>query len=187
MFSARIYSNDFNRIISASKAFVATSFHNKETLKLIRLEFNSKDSRVTAVACSGYMLSVEHAVITDCEESFIAYVNPSIRLPNKLFATFTLEENELLIRCDNYIFGFNQPKDKDYFDYDKAIPTNEPSFKIGFNANYLLTMLQAAKTSIGNVFKSPVVLEFTGNETMPVILRTNQDDIKMVLPVRLRD
>ena len=66
---ARILGNDFNRIMDATKQFCDTSTRHKEQ-EYIRLDFDAETQRVTALACDGYRLSVEHSVISACEESF---------------------------------------------------------------------------------------------------------------------
>ena len=183
VYSAKIYTNDFNRIISATKAFVAKNGTQK-AYQYIKLEFNAENQRVTAIAVDGYRMSVEHSVVSDCENDFIVYIKPTVALPKSKYATFSLDGNEAVVRCDDFMSGYEQPQAVD-FDWQKAIPQDEPSFKIGFNGNYLLTALQAAKSSAGNSFRSPVVLEFR-SPLDPVILKTNGDDIKMVLPIRIK-
>ena len=61
----------------------------------------------------------------------------------------------------------------------------ESTFRIGFNGNYLLTALQAAKVSTGGTYKNPIILEFNG-PTSPCVIRTNTSDVKMVLPIRIK-
>lgn len=186
MKSAKICTNDFNRLISATKNFtgarLADSCHH-----FIKLEFHAEESQVTAAALDGYRLSVEHSVISDCNEDFVAFVKSNIRLPSGKYASISLEDDgkEAVIRCDGFSFGYTQPQD-DNFDWQRAIPTSEVKYKIAFNGNYLLSALQAAKVSLGNSFKEPVVLEFR-SEREPVVLRTNKHDIKMVLPVLIRE
>ena len=182
--TARIFTNDFNRIIAATKSFAVTSSIRK-CHTYIKLEFCAEDQRVTAIAVDGYRLAVEHSVIDRCENDFVAYVKPNIRLPKNQYATLSLEENEAVIRCGDFMFGYSQPE-ADKFLWREAIPADDPTLRLGFNGNYLLSALQAAKVSIGGSFKDPVVLEFRNNLT-PVILRTNKDDIKMVLPIRIKD
>ena len=184
VYSAKIYTNDFNRIISATKSFVAKN-SAKKAQQYIKLEFNAENQRVTAIAVDGYRMSVEHSIISDCENDFIIYIKSTVALPKNQYATFSLDGNEAVARCGDFMFGYEQPDAFD-FDWQKAIPQGEPSFKIGFNGNYLLTALQAAKSSVGNSFKTPVVLEFR-SPLEPVILKTNGDDIKMVLPVRIKE
>lgn len=180
---ARILGNDFNRIMDATKQFCDTSTRHKEQ-EYIRLDFDAETQRVTAHACDGCRLSVEHSVISACEESFTVYLRSGCRLPKREYATIEKVGNEVQIRCAGALFGFEQPDVSQRFEWQKVIPKDKSSFKIGFNGNYLLTALQAAKVSAGQTFKNPIVLEFW-TPTSPVIIRTNTDDIKMVLPIRI--
>lgn len=186
MKSAKIYSNDFNRVIGATKNFTSQNSAHKAH-EFVKLEFCAQDNMMTAVAVDGYKLSVEHSVISDCGENFVCYVKSNIKLPSGVFATIEISDDsrEAIIRCNGVSFGFDQPKD-DKFDWESVIPKTDVTFKIGFNGNYLLQALQAAKISLGGGFKDPVVLEFR-NSVSPVILRTNKSDIKMVLPIRIKD
>ena len=181
---ARILGNDFNRIMDATKQFCGTSTRHKEQ-EYIRLDFDAETQRVTAHACDGYRLSVEHSVIGSCDENFTVYIRGGFRLPKKQYATIEKVENEVQIRCAGALFGFEQPDVSQRFEWQKVIPKDEPTFRIGFNGNYLLNALQAAKISAGQTFKNPIVLEFW-TPTSPVIIRTNTDDIKMVLPIRIK-
>lgn len=181
---ARILGNDFNRIMDATKQFCDTSTRHKEQ-EYIRLDFDAETQRVTAHACDGYRLSVEHSVISRCEENFTVYLRSGCRLPKREYATIEKVGNEAQIRCNGMLFGVEQPDILQRFEWQKVIPKDEPSFKIGFNGNYLLNALQAAKISAGQTFKNPIVLEFW-TPTTPVIIRTNTDDIKMVLPIRIK-
>lgn len=181
---ARILGNDFNRIMDATKQFCGTSTRHKEQ-EYIRLDFDAETQRVTAHACDGYRLSVEHSVIGSCDENFTVYIRGGFRLPKKQYATIEKVENEVQIRCAGALFGFEQPDVSQRFEWQKVIPKDEPTFRIGFNGNYLLNALQAAKISAGQTFKNPIVLEFW-TPTSPVLIRTNTDDIKMVLPIRIK-
>lgn len=182
---ARILGNDFNRIMDATKQFCDTSTRHKEQ-EYIRLDFDAETQRVTAHACDGYRLSVEHSVIGSCDENFTVYIRGGFRLPKKQYATIEMAENEVQIRCAGALYGFEQPDVSQRFEWQKVIPKDEPTFRIGFNGNYLLNALQAAKVSAGQTFKNPIVLEFW-TPTTPVIIRTNTDDIKMVLPIRIKE
>lgn len=181
---ATIYTNDFNRIVQATKQFCSIR-GTREPSRYIRLEFRAADSIVTAIAVDGFRMSVEHAVISDCDDDFDVYVKSSIKLPAKKYAEISLDGDEVTIRCDGNLYGFQQPHG-DFLDWEKALPDGEPSFRIAFNGNYLLSALQAAKASNGNSFRSPIVLEFRSN-CDPVIVKTNKNDIKMVLPLRMKE
>lgn len=182
---ATILGNDFNRIMDATKQFCGTSTRHKEQ-EYIRLDFDAETQRVTAHACDGYRLSVEHSVISGCEENFTVYLRSGCRLPKREYATIEKVGNEAQIRCNGMLFGVEQPDILQRFEWQKAIPKDEPSFKIGFNGNYLLNALQAAKISAGNTFRNPIILEFWG-PLNPVVIHTNEDDAKLVLPMRMKE
>lgn len=180
---ARILGNDFNRIMDATKQFCDTSTRHKEQ-EYIRLDFDAETQRVTAHACDGYRLSVEHSVIGSCDENFTVYIRGGFRLPKKQYATIEKVENEVQIRCEGALFGFEQPRNIEPFEWKNVTPKGDAHFRIGFNGNYLLDALQAAKISAGKTFRTPIVMEFW-TPTSPMVIRTNQADIKMVLPMRL--
>lgn len=179
---ARISTENFNRLIETTKAFCAT-VSGRATSMYIRLEFYKEASEVIAVACDGYRLSVEHS-IAECEEDFVVYIRSTIKLPKGDTAVIELEEKEVIIRCGGFVFGYKQPEG-DFVDWNNVIPKREPSLRIGFNGDYLLSALQAAKKSAGG-FRNPIILEF-GSPLQPVLIRTNTNDIKMVLPVRIKE
>lgn len=186
MKSARIFANDFNRLVEATKRFVSESNH-RPCNQYIKMEFCAAENQVTATAVDGYRLSVEHSVISDCEEDFVVYIKSNTKLPREQYARISLEDDgkEAVIRCNGLAFGYTQPE-QDGFDWRKAIPTTEAIYRIGFNGNYLLSALQSAKASVGGSLREPVVLEFRSN-VEPILLRTNKNDIKMVLPIRIKE
>lgn len=182
---ATINAKDFNRLIAATKGFV--ELNNKHPLlSFIRLEFSASSSQVTAVALDGYKMSVETAVLSSCDKDFIAYVRSNIKLPSRenLYAQIELIDGELIIRCEGFMFGYLQPDTDKWVDWKKAIPKDDVQYKIVFNGNLLLSALQAAKASCGNSLSKPITLEFR-NPLQPIVLRTNEEDIKMILPMRV--
>lgn len=180
---ARMQTDVFNRLIDATKGFTHKA-GTKPIHEFIRLEFHSGDSEVIAIAVDGIKLSVEHAVC-ESEENFVAYVKSNVKLPRKKKVEIELGEGEALLRCEGFVFGYQQPQGE-FLNWANVLPKGEPSFRIGFNGEYLLKALEAARISAGGTYKTPVVLEFR-SPTDPVIFRTNKNDIKMVLPVRLKD
>ena len=153
MKSAKIYTNDFTRLIAATKSFVGNSDY-RPCDQYIKLEFCAADNQVVAMAVDGYRMSIEHSVISDCDEDFVAFIKSNTKLPQKQYATISLTEDgkEAVIRCCGVSFGYTQPKDRG-FEWEKAIPTSEVKYRIGFNGNYLLEALQAAKVSAGENFR----------------------------------
>ncbi len=184
---AQIHTGAFNRILGATKAFTSSN-DNRPIMRYIRLEFSKETQSVTAIALDGYRMSVEHSVCVSVDEDFTAYIKP-IKLPNLRTATIEVKDGELFIRCDGAIYGFKQPDGDFPIDWKNALETIENDtvqFKIGFNGELLLSALQAAKASSGGMLSKPVALEFRGAEK-PITLRTGTNDIKVVLPVRMRD
>lgn len=188
MKSARILSDDFNRVIEATRNFVGVETVLNKSKSFIKLEFSAANNKMTAIAVDGFRMSVESCVISDCEKNFEAYIRPAVKLKRGRFAVIELDEDskEVNIRCDGFHFGYEQPEKSD-FDWVKALPSTPVQYRIGFNGNYLLQALQAAKVSCGGNFRKPVVLEFRSpNE--PMLIRTNNgEDIKLVMPIRLQE
>lgn len=188
MKSARIYANDFNKVIDATKNHVSTNCGVRKWQNFIKLEFSAQENKMTAIAVDGYRMSVETCVIDMCEEDFECYILPTVKLKNGCYARIDFYEDDeyVEITCNDFHFGYDQPE-KSTLDWKKVLPKNEPTYKIGFNGNYLLQALQAAKVSLGGNFRKPVVLELR-SPIEPILLKTNGgEDIKMVLPIRLKD
>lgn len=184
---ATINAKDFNRLIAATKMFAAQQYDKKHPLlTFIRLEFDAGNMQVTAIALDGYKMSAETAVLCSCDEDFTAYVRSNIKLPSResVYAQVELIDNELIVRCDDFIFGYLQPDTEKWVDWKNLIPKEDVQYKITFNGNLLLSALQAAKVSCGNSFSKPITLEFR-DPIKPIVLRTNKEDIKMILPMRV--
>jgi DNA polymerase III sliding clamp (beta) subunit (PCNA family) len=158
---AKISGGAFNRIVNATKAFSAKVNSRSRAYEYIRIEFDAEKDEAVAVALDGHRLSAEYATAT-AEESFVIYIKGNVKVPNNSVVTIELIENEAIFRCDGYVFGFAQPEGE-FMDWRSAIPSNSPTYKIGFNGDYLLSALQAAKASVGGTYKTPVVLEFRNN------------------------
>lgn len=183
MKKARMTTDVFNRLIDATKGFVQNT-GTKPPHQFIRFEFHSSDDEVIAIAVDGVKLSVEHAVCKS-EEDFTIYVKSNVMLPRKTEVEIELDEDEALLRCGGFVFGYQQPHGE-FIDWANVLPKGEPAFRIGFNGEYLLKALEAARITVGGTYKTPVVLEFR-SPLDPVIIRTNKNDIKMVLPLRIKD
>lgn len=183
---AQITAISLKRLIQATRGF-AKNGGARPIREYIRLEFSKEFSLVTAIAVDGYRMSVEHASCS-VDEDFTAYIKTNIPPARKnSWAVIELKEDACYINIDGCISGYTQPKGE-FIDWKEVLKntSDKPAqFRIGFNGDYLLSALQAAKASSGNVFKSPVTLEFRG-PLAPVLIKTNKSDVKMVLPVRLR-
>lgn len=179
---AIVNSDDFNRIVSATRKFVSENSPS-ESYHYIKLEFCAASSQVTAIAADGYKMSVEHAACR-CDTDMIACIHPGVRLPKKQDAVIEVTEQETVIRCGRFIFGSTAPKNENCFDWRKVLP-DAPIFRIAFNPGYLLDALQAAKASNKGKPREPVILEFR-SAIEPVIFRSREDNIKMVMPIKIK-
>lgn len=178
---AKISTDVFNRIIGATKNFCDRNSARKQLIN-VRLEFDSEKNECVAIGCDGYTMSVEHAV-ADCEESFSVFVSPMTKLPKGENAIFELHDDELIIRCGELIFDMKQTE-SNFIDWRKPIPASSPVYTIAFNGDYLFKALQAAKVSAGGRFKNHVILEVR-DPMEAIILKTNDEDIKLVFPIRI--
>lgn len=181
---ATINTREFNRLIAATKAFV--DVHGRRPLfKLIKLEFSAKNKRVTAVALDGFRMAVENAALAECDEDFIAYIGGNIKLPSRkdVYAQIELQGNRLIVDCEGLIYGCVQPAIEG-FDWGKVLPRSDARYKIAFNGDLLLSALRAAKISCGGKYSQYITLEIRG-ASEPIILRTNEEDIKLIMPIRI--
>lgn len=181
---AIINTREFNRIIAATKAFV--DVHGERPLyRFIKLNFSAKNKRVTAIALDGFRMAVENAALDECDEDFIAYIGSNIKLPSRkdVYAHIELQGNRLIVECEGLIYGCIQPTIEVSFDWRKVVPKGDARYKIAFNGDLLLSALQAAKVSCGGKYQQHITLEFR-SPLEPIILRTNEEDIKLVLPMR---
>lgn len=183
MKKASMSTGAFNRLIEATKAFRQKA-GSRPIHEYIRIEFHAENDEAIAVAVDGHRLSVEHALATS-NEDFAVYVRGNVKLPKDSTVDIELVDNEAIFRCDGFVFGYKQPDGK-FLEWENAIPKSEPQFRIGFNGDYLLSALQAAKASVGGTYKTAVVLEFR-TPLDPIILRTNGKDVKLVMPMRIKE
>lgn len=183
---AHIAAASLKRLIQATHGFVGKD-DSKPVHRYIRLEFSKEFSLVTAISVDGYRMSVEHASC-DPDEDFVAYIKANIPPCHKSsWATIEVKDRICYINIDGNITGYQQPEG-DFIDWKSVLgdTANKPKeYRVGFNGDLLLSALQAAKASVGNVFRSPIILEFRG-PLDPALIKTNKDDYKMVMPVRLK-
>ena len=188
---ALIEAHKLRRLIEATKKFISSDDNRRVLLQYIRLDFKKEGLTVQAFAIDGYRLALENTDCFDVDEDFTAYIKPfvpAIRTKNSIYATVEIVGKNCLIDIDGQIAGFRQ-LEGDKFNEQETLDNlqrNPVSFRIGFNGQYLLDAVQAAKASVSDFARTPVVLEFRGQRDA-VIIRTGKDNIKAVLPIRLRD
>ena len=184
---AQISAPSLKRLIQATRGFIDRSDRHP-VHKYIRLEFSREFSLVTAIAVDGYKISIEHATCS-VDEDFTAYIKAVIPPARKNSVAFIeLNDGVCSININGCIVGYQQPDDN-FIDWKNALSDVDQKpvqYRIGFNGDYLLAALQAAKASVGNTFSKPIILEFRSSLD-PLLIKTNQSDVKMVLPVRLKE
>lgn len=184
---AIIQGKNFNKLIDATKLFVSKNI-NDHFRTWIRIEFLKDKQGVKAIAIDGYKLSIENSYCDYVEDDFIIYVKPNIRKFHPKENLFIeLDGKRAYIQENDDVIGFTQPTDASYFDYAKLlqdIKEQEVLFKISFNSQFLIDALRSAKVGSSDL-NNMVTLEFRGNEK-PVFIRTEDDNIKMILPIRTR-
>lgn len=183
MKKAVLTTNDFNRLIYTTRDFITPV--GKPCYRYIKLDVDAEKQRITAAACDGYKLSVERAPC-EADESFSLYIKPIAKLPTKEQVTIELLGKDVLIRCAGNIIGFEQPELKDPFmNYEQFFKEKECAFRIGFDPRLLMQTVSAARTSIGQ--GQVAILEFMGPRD-PVFIRDKKgDNLRMVLPVRIKE
>jgi len=185
---AILESKDFIKLVDATKRFAAMS-DTKPIHTWIRLEFTKESNKVTAIAVDGYKMGFETRNCFDLDEDFVAYIRPNIKKPfvSQKYVAIELIGKRLLISYDSDIVGYQQP-DGEFLDWKKTyedIIGKDTTYKIGFNVDHLIAALQSAKASTPDRLRIPAVLEF-GNPHEPLVIRTGDGNVKIALPVRLK-
>ena len=107
-------------LIEATKKFLAIS-SRKPCHQYIRLEFDSERHTVAAVGVDGCRLSVEHSIAEYIDESFVAYIKPSIpKFKKEDTAIIELTDKRCTIQIGDTITGYLQPVDE-YLDYKNTL------------------------------------------------------------------
>lgn len=147
---------DFNRLIAATKSFIGKD-DRRQIYKYIKLDVEKSMTRgalVTAAACDVYRLSVERArAVQPVDESFSCYIPVCRNMPANSFVSIELvkvgRENDVLIRCEDMIFGCRQPKCKEEFvNYEKLFDA-KVAFRVAFRPEYLKKQSRRRKLQPG--------------------------------------
>lgn len=177
------------QLIGATKKFVGTSELSPMQM-YIRIEFSRSKQTATASAIDGYRISEVTKFCIVEGEDFTVYVRPT--LPISQFkgerVCVELDGDYCRISCGDLSVGCKQPTGQ-FFDteeYIAGLPTDPPRFRIGFNAQYLLDVLQAAKLASPESIRSIITLEFQ-NPQSPVITRGINGGTFVILPVRVKE
>lgn len=176
---AIIEAKEYKRLIENTRKFTASCGDVK--MQYIHLRFQNGEVRASAL--DGHRVSVEYA--TYIGDNFTCYVKSNIpRTVGVKNILVELLDNKVLIIADDDLIGYKQPEG-DFYDIDKLIQDNTSKPKIGVigaNSQYLVDALSAIK---GKILKDKCAkLEIRG-EKDPIIIRSGEKNIKLILPMRI--
>lgn len=184
---ATLDGKNFNRLIDAVRNFTSKNDAKPENC-MIQLHFHTDGTNVEAYALDGYKAAKECAKCCTVDEDFVALISaPPIKANGIPVVEVSLEDDYAYISYGDIRFRTRQPN-AEPFDVQKVIDNamhKESTMWFGANVNYLLDALKSLKGSCA-AGRIPVIVEFRGpNE--PIIFRTDEDNPKMVMPIRIRD
>ncbi len=189
---AKILYSELRRLVDATKEFVAQSYPEC-ILNYIRMEFRSEDNKVRVSACDRYKLSVEWGKCKDIDEDFAAYIKPSAMKTLGLHAWYgdvveiSVSGNVTEVKVQTVTLGYDTGGMEAFIDVDKAVPEDNPVFRVAFNPRYMLALLNA-ELAANSEKRSPIEMEFYGNGKSLVFRSNGQkpENIRLLMPVRTR-
>lgn len=176
---------EFKRLIENTKRFVNKSSGNA-MIGYIYLEVNAGAKEITATACDGYKVSIEHAQVFEADESFKFFIKPNIPKITKRDRTveLTVADKKAYITVGENIVGYKQPEAQ-YVDINKVLnDVNQKEVKAAITVN--VKLLKEALQGLCNIedYKPWVRLEIRDKCSPILIIPTKrQEDIKLVLPI----
>lgn len=175
----------FNRLIGAVRNFTGKGDVRPQT-RLIQLHFCKGLTSVEAYALDGYRAAKECAVCYTVDEDFVALINPPpLKANGSIEVEVEVSDGFAYVSYGDIRFRTKQPN-AELFDVQKVIDDTmqKPNImRFGANVDYLLDALKSLKAS-GASSRKPIIVEFR-SPVEPIILRTDRDNPKMVLPVRI--
>lgn len=176
----------FNRLIGAVRNFTGKNDARPQN-RLIQLHFHKDGTLVEAYALDGYRAAKECAICYTVDEDFSVLVNaPPLKANGSIAVEVEAADGFAYISYGDIRFRTKQP-DAEMFDVQKVIKDamQKPDImRFGANVDYLLDALKSLKAS-GASSRKPIIVEFR-SPVEPIILRTDQDNPKVVLPIRIK-
>ena len=174
-----------NQLVGSVKAFIGKSDVRPQN-QFIHILFNADGCKATAYAIDGYRAAKESVVCCFVDEDFDVMISaPQIRARRGSTVEVYREGDYSFVVYGDITFRTRKP-DGTPFDVEKFISdeaAKENKQKFGINADYMIDALKSLKES-GAAIRKPVIIEFT-SPLAPVLLRTDSDNYKVILPVRL--
>lgn len=178
---------NFNRIIAATRAFASGNTTRPQN-NLIQLHFCRETASLEAFALDGYRAMKETSACYTVDEDFMVLVSaPPLKANGEHVVEIEQDGEYAYISFGNVRFRTKRPEGK-VLDVNKVLTDEmkkEGRHRVGLNVDYLLDACKSIKAS-GTAFRKAVIIEI-GSPLEPVILRTDRDNPRMVMPVRIRE
>jgi len=175
-----------NQLIGAVKAFVSKNNARPQS-QFIHILFSADGCKATAYALDGYRAAKESVVCYTVDEDFDVMISaPQIRARRGSTVEVYRDGDYSFIGYGDIAFRTKKPEGEP-FNVEKLISVEaakENKQAFGINADYMIDALRSLKES-GASIRKPVVIEFT-SPVAPVLLHTDEDNYKVVLPIRIR-
>lgn len=186
--NATLSGEAFNRLVGAVKAFVDKRGSRRPCDTLIHILFSAEECKATAYALDGYRAAKETVACGSVDEDFDVLISvPRLKAVKSSIVEVRREGDKSIVDYGDIQFHTKNPGGE-LFDVETAISAevNKPKrMAFGINADYMIDALRSLKES-GAAIGKPVTVEFT-SPLAPILMRTDKDNYKMVLPVRIRE
>jgi DNA polymerase III sliding clamp (beta) subunit (PCNA family) len=174
-----------NQLVGSVKAFTGKSDVRPQN-QFIHILFSADGCKATAYAIDGYRAAKESVVCGFVDEDFdVMVLAPRIKAKRVSNVEVYRDGDRSFIDYGDITFRTQRPDgtpfDVEGFISGEAAKENKQAF--GINADYMIDALRSLKES-GAAIRKPVIVEFT-SPLAPVLLRTDADNYKVILPVRL--
>jgi len=172
---------EFKRLVNGTKRF--TGITSNKASEYIYLEIDAENKIIKASACEGHEISIEYAKVKEVDVSFKCFIKPNIpKICNSdRNVEIELVDKKAYITVNENITGYKQPE-QEFFKIDKLVKDtleNEITASICVDARLLKNALASIKTG----WDKSCDIEIRGKDK-PIIIRTGEDNIKLVLPMR---
>lgn len=184
---ATLTTNSLKKIVDGTKRFVASN-DNSPLMQYIHIVVDAEKQEIKAEALDGHRFSIEHAELTECDESFDCFIKPAIPKITKFnyYAEIELVNGKAYVTVGDSIIGYKQPEGK-YFELSKIIADTEkvePKAKIAVQSKLLADALTSI--TVPKDYRNTAKIEIREPQQV-IIIRSGENDIKGVLPIRVAE
>lgn len=179
---AIVATDDLRRLIKKLKPFTCDyKLKWQDKMKYIYISVDNVDEKLRGEAMSGDRFAVEY-INCLADENFTAYINPfQLLKTDEEKSEIEIIGNVCTVTMGEYSIRTIQPEGEWYDTKEliKNAQSMDGKYRIGVNPNYLIDALKTMKTD--KFETSIVVIEFTDNNTNPIIIKQLKDDISFMM------